>query len=178
MNYSTANSCITETAYSHWPCKRTRTNLIRTLTLTVKSAPSGPVILRISLSESFWKSKVVFSRWYCPDASNTSSPLAPWRVLLSRSDERTESKRQWNQLQKKSSLLMSGIIVTSVNFTVAHETKTNAKSSEFRRQISLTLGLQLDPVIHTLTPTHTLTHSVVVAFGGRETGSGSASSLL
>lgn len=73
---------------------------------------------------------------------------------------------------------MSGIIVTSVNFTVAHETKTNAKSSEFRRQISLTLGLQLDPVIHTLTPTHTLTHSVVVAFGGRETGSGSASSLL
>lgn len=57
------------------------------LTLTVKSAPRGPAILKISLSESFWKSRVVFSSWCWPDKSSNSSPLTPWRVLLSTSAE-------------------------------------------------------------------------------------------
>lgn len=62
------------------------------LTLTVMSASSGPTILRISLSVSFWKSMMVFCRMYCLVPSRESSPLIPCNVLLSRSRNKNINK--------------------------------------------------------------------------------------
>lgn len=72
-----------------WPHPHRHTS-DKALTLTVKSAPRGPAILRISLSDSFWKSRVVFSRWWRPDFSGSRWARTPWRVLLSTSAEQTQ----------------------------------------------------------------------------------------
>lgn len=64
-----------------------KTRYLNGLTLTMKSAVSGPAILRFSLPGYFWNSTLELSTRKVPGELRLFSPLAPWRVLVSRSTE-------------------------------------------------------------------------------------------